>query len=103
MGKALSTKRTILDMLSSREKTTTEVSRETGLAKSTISQHLKELQQMGAIEIVDNPYIRKWKYYRKVEGFEFGGERVVMRIRIPEPRLDAERFRDDLLVGYNRR
>lgn len=80
MGKAFRTKKMILEMLSSSSKTTTEVSRSTGLAKSTVSQHLKELKAMGAISIVDNPHIVKWKYY------EIAGEKKTR----PEP--DVQRI-----------
>lgn len=63
MGKIYETKKDILKLLSSRAKTLTDISRELGLAPATVSQHLKELRNAGAIEQVDNPYIRKWKYY----------------------------------------
>lgn len=41
-----------------------EISEALNLAPSTVSQHLVELERDGAIARVDNPYIRKWKYYK---------------------------------------
>ena len=63
MRRIMETKGKILEMLSVKSKTLTDISRELGLAPSTVSQHLAELQSAGAIERVDNPHIRKWKYY----------------------------------------
>ena len=64
MGKIWETKKEILKLLSDRAKTLTDISRELELAPSTVSQHLQELRTVGAIEMVDNPYVKKWKYYR---------------------------------------
>ena len=50
MGKTFDTKRKILGMLRSGPKTPSEIWRELSLAPSTVSQHLKELRDMGEIE-----------------------------------------------------
>lgn len=42
----------------------TDLSGALNLAPSTVSQHLQELENKGAIEKVDNPHIKKWKHYR---------------------------------------
>ncbi|MEM3841427.1 MAG: DUF4382 domain-containing protein [Candidatus Micrarchaeaceae archaeon] len=69
MSKMLQTKKRILLALSERNKTMSELSSELGLANSTVSKHLKELQAIGAISKVESG--RKWKYYRKNTGFNF--------------------------------
>lgn len=66
MGKCNETKTVILGLLEKRPKTLTELSRELGLAPSTISQHLKELVWMGAAKRIENEHVKKWKYYQKV-------------------------------------
>lgn len=63
MSKTYETKRKILDILYKKQSTLSEISKLLGLAPSTVSKHLKGLEASGAIELVDNPYIRKWKYY----------------------------------------
>jgi DNA-binding transcriptional ArsR family regulator len=63
MGKIYETKRKILGILYKKHSTLTEMSDILELAPSTVSRHLKELRADGVIELVDNPYIKKWKYY----------------------------------------
>ena len=67
MGRTLETKRKILNLLKKKEMTITELSRELDLSSTTVSQHINELQQNGAIEKVDNEHFRKLKYYRITE------------------------------------
>ncbi len=67
MSKLFRTKQKILDILSTKEDTLTAISKKLGLAPSTVSQHLKELVRIGTIEPIDNPYFRKWKFYRMVK------------------------------------
>ncbi|HVA82579.1 MAG TPA: ArsR family transcriptional regulator, partial [Candidatus Aquilonibacter sp.] len=50
--------------ISKSDKTLSDICNELGLAPATVSQHLRELESDGMIERVDNPHIRKWKYYR---------------------------------------
>jgi DNA-binding transcriptional ArsR family regulator len=69
MCKTLQTKKAILKMLSDKPKTMTDISRELGLAPSTISQHITELKWVGAIEQVDNFHVKKWKYYKLSQSF----------------------------------
>lgn len=61
MSKSWETKKKILELLSVKSKTLTDISRLLNLAPSTVSQHLQELEAMGAIYKAD--YSRKWKYY----------------------------------------
>jgi DNA-binding transcriptional ArsR family regulator len=70
MKKRYETKKATLELLSVRSKTLTELSRELGLAPSTVSQHLKELVAMGAVVRVENEHVKKWKYYQKVSDFD---------------------------------
>ena len=69
MTKMLETKKMILSSLEERNKTMSELSSELGLANSTVSKHLKELEMMGAIR--DTGEGRKWKYYQKNKDFNF--------------------------------
>ena len=63
MSKTGDTKNRILDLLSRRRMTLTDISKELGLAPSTVNQHIQELLRVNAIHQVDNPFIVKWKYY----------------------------------------
>ncbi|MEM3208487.1 MAG: DUF4382 domain-containing protein [Candidatus Micrarchaeaceae archaeon] len=64
MSKYLETKNRILDLLEKKKMTLSDISSELNLAPSTVSQHLRELEEKGFISEVDNPYVRKWKYYQ---------------------------------------
>lgn len=66
MSKTYETKRKILRMCYTSVNTTTDISRKLGLAPSTVSKHIKDLEAGGALELVYNPYFRKTKYYRLV-------------------------------------
>lgn len=68
MGKTLETKKRIMGLLRKRNMTISELSRELDLSTATISQHMEELQRMGAIEKIDNEHFKKLKYYRANEG-----------------------------------
>ncbi|MGA2800495.1 MAG: DUF4382 domain-containing protein [Candidatus Micrarchaeaceae archaeon] len=71
MGKTGDTKKRIYEMLEQRNKTLTDISNELGLAPSTVSQHLREMLDSGAIRFVeDRP--RKWKYYEINRGYQIG-------------------------------
>ncbi len=72
MGKALETKKRILDLLKKKNMTTTELSRELGLSAATVSQHLDELGEMGAVEKVNNEFFKKLKYYRATDNVSPG-------------------------------
>ncbi len=71
MGRSRSTKAKIIGMISSRNKTLSDISRELGLAPSTVSQHLQELKEAGAILEVENEHVRKWKYYELNPNFDY--------------------------------
>jgi DNA-binding transcriptional ArsR family regulator len=60
MSKAGDTKGRILEMLKHKSMTMTDISRRMGLAPSTITQHLQEMEDAGAIRLVRS---RKLKYY----------------------------------------
>jgi DNA-binding transcriptional ArsR family regulator len=60
MSKAGDTKRRILEMLKRKSMTMTDISRTLGLAPSTVTQHLQEMENAGAIRLVRS---RKLKYY----------------------------------------
>jgi DNA-binding transcriptional ArsR family regulator len=84
MGKIWETKKEILKLLTTRAKTLTDISRALGLRPSTVSQHLKELKTVGAIEQVDNPYVKKWKYYKVASVSQpVPSEGIAMRVRMP--------------------
>lgn len=69
MTKTWETKKRILDLLLKGNKTLSEISKLLNLAPSTVSQHIDELLALGAIEQVDNPFIKKWKYYKANPSF----------------------------------
>jgi DNA-binding transcriptional ArsR family regulator len=70
MTKSGQTKKKILKLIGKNTKTPGEISEKLGLAPSTVSEHMDELEQMGAIERVDNPYVKKWKYYKLNQNFD---------------------------------
>lgn len=83
MSKTFETKRKILRILSANRSTLTEISKQLELAPSTIDKHIKELEADGAIELVDNPYIKKWKYYTTVpEQLDASGRAIYAPMRI---------------------
>ncbi len=63
MSKTLETKKKIIKLLGERHMTLSELSEKLELSPSTIEQHLKELEGQNAIKSIDDPYIKKWKYY----------------------------------------
>jgi len=67
MTKTLETKKKILNLLKKRQMTITGLSEELGLSTATVSQHLDELQRMGAVEKIDNEHFKKLKYYKATE------------------------------------
>lgn len=83
MTKTGSTKNKILALISSGNKTLSEISEALGLAPSTVSQHLQELKDMGAIEEVDTDHVRKWKYYKLNPNFNYDkspiGEGIIVK------------------------
>lgn len=73
MSKTWDTKKKILKLLSKGNMTLSELSVALNLAPSTVSKHIEELKAVGAISMVDNPYIKKWKYYTATPGFNTEG------------------------------
>lgn len=86
MGKTWDTKKKIIRLLLKGNLTLTQISAKLGLAQSTVSKHIEELNQIGAISLVHNPYIKKWKYYRANP--EFSPDEVLrgglLRQRMPQ-------------------
>ena len=64
VSKTFETKKRILKLLGDKHMTLTEISEALQLAPSTVEQHLKELERMNAISVVEDEYIKKWKHYR---------------------------------------
>ncbi len=64
MSKIGKTKKDILNHLSKKRLTLSELSEQLELSPSTIKQHLEELETAGAIEPIPNEFIKRWKYYR---------------------------------------
>lgn len=63
MTKNWHTKKKILKFIGKNTKTPGEISSKLGLAPSTVSEHLEGLEKIGAVKKVDNPHVKKWKYY----------------------------------------
>ncbi|MDE1860504.1 MAG: winged helix-turn-helix transcriptional regulator [Candidatus Micrarchaeota archaeon] len=63
MGKTFETKRRILQLLKSGNRTPTEIYKMLNLAPSTVSQHLKELKEAGQVEEYFDEHFRNIKYY----------------------------------------
>ena len=72
MSKYGKTKSEILKLIKERKDTLSTISSELGLAPSTVSKHLNELQGLGAIRLVESEYAKKWKHYELNTGFEGG-------------------------------
>lgn len=70
MSKYGKTKSEILKLIKERKDTLSTISLELGLAPSTVSKHLNELQGLGAIRLVESEYAKKWKHYELNTGFE---------------------------------
>ncbi len=68
MSKTLQTKEKILNLIKNTPMTVTQLSETLGLSTATVSQHMQELKQMGAVESVDNSYFKKTKYYKLKPG-----------------------------------
>lgn len=63
MSKTWDTKKKIIKLLSKNHMTVTEISSTLNLAPSTVSKHVEELNRIGAIRLIENEHIKKWKYY----------------------------------------
>lgn len=82
MAKNGSTKGKILKMIAAKNKTLSDISKELRLAPSTVSQHLQELREMGAVQEVENDHIKKWKYYKLNPDFDYQALGVETRGKI---------------------
>lgn len=63
MSKAMETKEKIINHLKTGKKTVAELSGELNLVKSTVSQHLSELERIGAVHGYEDPHFRRNKYF----------------------------------------
>ncbi len=63
MSKTFDTKERILKLLNKKPRTVTQIAQALGLAQSTVSQHMDELMQTGAVDEFDDSK-RKWRYYK---------------------------------------
>ena len=70
MSKYRKTKSDVLKLISENKDTLSIISSELGLAPSTVSKHLNELQDLGAIRLVKSEYAKKWKHYELNAGFD---------------------------------
>ena len=70
MSKLGETKMKILGSLKHKSKTLTDLSEELNLAPSTVSQHIQELLDLGAIQEQGGDIQRKWKYYEVNPAFD---------------------------------
>jgi DNA-binding transcriptional ArsR family regulator len=71
VSKTWQTKKKILKLISKGVRTPGEISDKLGLAPSTVSEHIDELERMGAVKQKGNPFIKKWKYYEPNPNFDF--------------------------------
>lgn len=69
MSRTLETKKKILELLENKKMTITELSKELGLSKATVSQHIDELTRINAVEKVDTEYYKKLKYYKTTTNY----------------------------------
>ncbi|MEM0154879.1 MAG: winged helix-turn-helix domain-containing protein, partial [Methanothrix sp.] len=70
MSKYGKTKSEILKLIKERKDTLSTISSELGLAPSTVSKHLNELQNLGVIRLIESEYAKKWKHYELNSAFE---------------------------------
>jgi|GEM_PF-5151429 DNA-binding transcriptional ArsR family regulator len=71
MARNGSTKNKILSMIAKKDRTLSDICVELSLAPSTVSQHLQELKDIGAVEWVQNDHVKKWKYYKLNPDFDY--------------------------------
>ena len=62
MSKYGKTKSEILKLIKERKDTLSTISLELGLAPSTVSKHLNELQGLGAIRLVESEYAKQFEF-----------------------------------------
>ncbi len=74
------TKGKILKLIARGDNTLTLISRRLGLAPSTVSKHLHDMELSGEISQQENSHVKKWKYYRINHGDELE-EGIVQPIR----------------------
>ena len=70
------TKGKILKLIARGDNTLTLISRRLGLAPSTVSKHLHDMELSGEISQQENSHVKKWKYYRINHGDEPEGGMV---------------------------
>ena len=85
MSKTGKTKNKILELLNEKSETLTTICKKLDLSPSTVSQHLKEMEDSGSIKPIDNSS-RKWKYYEINRGNEMSNlnQRWYSNREVPE-------------------
>ncbi len=68
MGKHGETKERITELIASGNDTLSGISAALGIAPSTVSKHLYDLEHAGIIEMIVDQHVRKWKHYRLNNG-----------------------------------
>lgn len=76
MSKIGYTKTRILDIVSKGNKTASEIGGELGLNLSTVSQHIKELKNIGALEEIRSEHFKRWKSYKLSPDFDYNGTAI---------------------------
>ena len=77
MGKHGTTKDRIVDLILHGTDNLSEISAKLDLAPSTVSKHLQDLEDSGAIRQREDEHIKKWKHYLVNKGSEaeYAGQR----------------------------
>ena len=103
MGKVWETKKKILKLMESGRKMPSEISAALSIAPSTVTQHLKELESMGAIREIDDPFVKKWKYFELNPGFNVrtmeNAEMMRMKTKSKMPYFAAAVVAAVLVIG----
>ncbi len=77
MSRTFETKAMMLESLRAGRKTVTQLSKELGLSKATVSQHIAELRRMGEVIEDDNSHFRRIKYFRLSSGSTREGKGIM--------------------------
>ncbi len=80
MSKTSETKSKILEMLKGGSKRLTDIYPQLGLSASTVSQHLKELEDMNLVRGVTDPHFRNMRNYSLINAAE---SQAIARNRVP--------------------
>jgi DNA-binding transcriptional ArsR family regulator len=84
MTKTWETKHKILKFMRNGKKMPSEICTELKLSPATVTQHLQELEAMGAIKRVENPFVKKWRYFETNPEFN---AKMENKARITKPKI----------------